>query len=155
SQISNSQPVEIWVGINGHTRAEILANLDAAIQLGADAAVIAPLAIEDLDESQIVRFFQRDITRLFESSKCELPILLYDNADIAAGRRAPHTRPRTVNQLPRLPGVCGIKVSASPRVIGNYTKAAFHYKLPGEFGIYTGNAILIFEIYRPSHTLLG
>jgi hypothetical protein len=39
------QLVEAWVGVNGSTRAEILDNLDAAIQLGADAAVIAPLAV--------------------------------------------------------------------------------------------------------------
>jgi hypothetical protein len=51
--------------------------------------------------------------------------------------------------------VRGIKVSASRRVIGNYTKAALHYKQPGEFGVYVGNAMLIFEMYRPSHDMLG
>jgi dihydrodipicolinate synthase/N-acetylneuraminate lyase len=150
-----SNPVEIWVGLNGHTRTEILANLDAAIQLGADAAVIAPLAIRDLPESDIVRFFQRDLTDLFESSRRELPVFLYDNADIAAPGRAPHIRTRIVKHLSRLPWVRGIKVSASRRVIGNYARAALHYKLPGEFGIYIGNAMLIFEMYRPSHSLLG
>lgn len=37
--------VEVWVGVNGLTQREVLDNLDAAIQLGADAAVIAPLAM--------------------------------------------------------------------------------------------------------------
>lgn len=153
----NPQLVEAWVGVNGKTRAEILSNLDLAIQLGVDAAVIAPLAIEDLSEQEIVRFFQRDITELLESALPpgrELPVFLYDNADIAAVGQPPHIRTHIVKHLSRLPWVRGIKVSASRRVIGNYTKAALHYKQPGEFGIYIGNAMLIFEMYRPSHTFL-
>jgi dihydrodipicolinate synthase/N-acetylneuraminate lyase len=151
----NPQSIEAWVGVNGTTRGEILANLDAAIQLRADAAVIAPLAIEDLDETEIIRFFQRDITDLFEASRHELPVFLYDNAEIAAPGRAPHIRTRIVKHLSRLPWLCGIKVSAPRHVLGNYTKAALHYKQPGEFGIYIGNAMLIFEIYRPSEGFFG
>jgi dihydrodipicolinate synthase/N-acetylneuraminate lyase len=148
-------PVEAWVGVNGKTRAEILSNLDLAIQLGADAAVIAPLAIEDLDETGIVHFFQRDLTNLIEASGRQLPIFLYDNADIAARGRAPHIRTRMIKDLSRLPWVCGLKVSAPRHVLGNYVKAALHYKEPGEFGIYIGNAMLIFEMYRPSRGLMG
>jgi dihydrodipicolinate synthase/N-acetylneuraminate lyase len=151
----NPQSAEAWVGVNGSTRAEILDNLDAAIQLGADAAVIAPLAIEDLAERDIVRFFQRDIANLIEASKSDLPIFLYDNADINAQGQPPHIRTRIVKHLSRLPWLRGIKVSASRRIIGNYTKAALHYKHPGEFDVYIGNAMLIFEMYRPSHGLLG
>ena len=76
--------VEAWVGVNGSTKSEVLSNLDLAIQLGADAAVIAPLAIADLNESDTVSFFQREITDLLESTRADLPVLLYDNADIAA-----------------------------------------------------------------------
>lgn len=155
SAIRHPQSVEAWVGVNGSTRAEILANLDAAIQLGADAAVIAPLAIEDLAERDIVRFFQRDITSLIEASNSDLPIFLYDNADISAPGQPPHIRTRIVKHLSRLPWLRGIKVSAPRRVLGNYTKAALHYKQPGEFGIYVGNAMLIFEMYRPSHGVIG
>ncbi len=154
SAIRNPQLVESWLGINGKTRAEILENLDAAIQLRADAAVIAPLAIEDLPEKDIVRFFQRDLTDLLEAHNSDLPVFLYDNADIAAAGQPPHIRTHIVKDLSRLPWVRGLKVSASRRVLGNYTRAALHYKLPGEFGIYIGNAMLIFELYRPSHTLL-
>jgi dihydrodipicolinate synthase/N-acetylneuraminate lyase len=149
------QSVEAWVGVNGATRAEILSNLDAAINLGTDAAVIAPLAIEDLPEHDIVRFFQRDIYDLLEATRSDLPIFLYDNADITAPGQPPHIRTRIVKHLSRLPWLRGIKVSASRRVIGNYTKAALHYKQPGEFGVYIGNAMLIFEMYRPSQGLLG
>jgi dihydrodipicolinate synthase/N-acetylneuraminate lyase len=154
---ARNQParIEAWVGVNGRTCAEILANLDTAIQLGADAAVIAPLAIEDLDETDIVRFFQREITNLLEWSNRELPVFLYDNADIAAPGRAPHIRTRVVKHLSRLPWIRGIKVSTPRRVLGNYLKAALHYKRPGEFGIYIGNAMLIFDIYRPGRGLIG
>jgi len=150
-----SPSVEAWIGVNGKTRSEILTNFDRAIRLGADAAVIAPLAVEDLAESEIVRFFQRDLTALQESAPNPIPVFLYDNADIAAPGHAPHIRTRIVKHLSRLPWVCGIKVSASRRVLGNYTKAALHYKLPGEFGIYIGNAMLIFETFRPNHGLIG
>jgi dihydrodipicolinate synthase/N-acetylneuraminate lyase len=147
--------VEAWVGVNGSTRAEVLANLDAAIQLRADAAVIAPLAITDLDERDTVRFFQNEITALLESSAREIPILLYDNADIAAPGRTPHIRTKIVKHLSRLPWIAGIKVSAPARVLGNYTKASLHFKHPGEFGIYVGNAMLIFNLYRLNQGFLG
>lgn len=147
--------VEAWVGVNGQTRAEVLTNLEAALSLGADAAVIAPLAIDDLRAEQIVPFFHREITTLIEASSREIPIFLYDNADIVASGNVPHVPTRIVKQLSRLPWVRGIKVSASRSVIGNYTRAAMHYKLPGEFGIYIGNAQLIFEIYRSGRGLLG
>jgi dihydrodipicolinate synthase/N-acetylneuraminate lyase len=117
--------------------------------------VIAPLAIADLNESETVSFFQREITDLLESTRADLPILLYDNADIAAPGHEPHIRTRTVKQLSRLEWIAGIKVSAPRRVLGNYTKAALHFKQPGEFGIYIGDAMLIFDWYRPREGFLG
>ena len=138
--------VEAWVGVNGKTKAEILTNLDAACQLGAAAAVIAPTAVEDLPVDEMVPFFQREITDLLETQRRSLPLFLYDNADIAAPGNAAHLPTAIVKRLSRLPSVCGIKVSASRRVLGNYMKAALHYRLPGEFGIYIGNAMLIFDL---------
>ncbi len=155
SKIQNPKSVEAWVGVNGATRAEVLTNLDAAIQLDADAAVIAPLAIADLDEHDIVRFFRRDLNDLIEASRRDLPVFLYDNADINAPNRTPHLRTHIVKELSRLPWIRGLKVSASRRVLGNYTKAALHFKQPGEFGIYIGNAMLIFDWYRPQRGLIG
>ena len=43
----------------------------------------------------------------------------------------------------------------SNKVLGNYTRAAKSFKDRGEFGIYIGNARLIFDIYRPYHGLIG
>lgn len=147
--------VEAWVGVNGNTRQEILENLDLAIQLGADAAVIAPTAIDDLHVDEMARFFQRQVNDLLEAQSREIPIFLYDNADIASPGNVPHIPTPVVKQLSRLPWVRGIKVSASMRELGNYMKAALHYKLPGEFGVYIGNAMLIFDLYRPKDGMVG
>jgi dihydrodipicolinate synthase/N-acetylneuraminate lyase len=159
SVVGGRQKVEVWIGVNGSTRAEVLTNFDAAIQLGADAAVIAPLAINDLEEGDITRFFLRDLNDLLEASGRDLPVFLYDNADINAPQynkpRVAHIRTHIVKDLSRLPWVRGIKVSASRRVLGNYTKAALHFKQPGEFGIYIGNAMLIFDWFRPRRGVLG
>ncbi len=159
SVVGGRQNVEAWIGVNGTTKNEVLTNFDAAIQLGADAAVIAPLAINDLDEGDIVRFFLRDLNDLLEASRRDLPVFLYDNADINAPQynkpRAAHIRTHIVKDLSRLPWICGIKVSASRRVLGNYTKAALHFKQPGEFGIYIGNAMLIFDWFRPRRGVIG
>jgi dihydrodipicolinate synthase/N-acetylneuraminate lyase len=148
-------PVEVWCGINGDTKQEILANLDLAIQLNADAAVIAPLAINDLDEHDIVRFFRREVNDLIEAAPHPIPVFLYDNTDINAPGRTDHIRTHIVKELSRLPWLYGIKVSASRAVLGNYTKAALHYKQPGEFGIYIGNAGLIFDWYHPQRGFMG
>jgi dihydrodipicolinate synthase/N-acetylneuraminate lyase len=61
----------------------------------------------------------------------------------------PHIRTRQVKAMSRLDFVRGIKVSARRRVLGNYRKAAAGFRERGEFGIYVGNAMLIFEIFRP------
>jgi dihydrodipicolinate synthase/N-acetylneuraminate lyase len=147
------QPVEAWVGVTAPTRSETLANLECAIEAKADAAVIAPLSIADL--GNLVLFFQRDVSDLFDRRGCWLPIFLYDNADIAADPRIPHIRTRDVKRLSRLPFVFGVKVSASRRVLGNYTKGAAHFKDKGEFGIYVGNAMLMFQVLKVEDGLLG
>ena len=51
--------------------------------------------------------------------------------------------------MSRLDFVRGIKVSARRKVLGNYTKAAAGFRERGEFGIYVGDAMLIFELFRP------
>ncbi len=145
--------VEAWVGITDRTRLHTLANLDIALELGADAGVIAPLSIEDIGD--VVRFFQRDVVHLFERKGKALPLFLYDNADIAINPRIPHIRTRDVKQLSRLDFICGMKVSASRKVLGHYTKASLHFNEKGAFGIYIGKASLIFEMFRPPRGVLG
>ena len=147
------QPIEAWVGITSETRAETLMNLECALDAGVDAVVIAPLSIHDLGD--IITFFQREVSDLFDRRGSWIPVFLYDNADIAADPRASHIRTRNVKQLSRLPFISGVKVSASRRVLGNYTKGALHFKDKGEFGIYIGNAMLMFQTFRLDDGLMG
>ena len=111
------------------------------MEAGAEAGVIAPLSINDAADLQ--DFFQREISDLFDHKGKSLPLFLYDNADIAFDPKHAHIRTRDVKKLSRLPFICGVKVSASRKVLGNYTKGAQHFKDQGEFGIYIGNAMLM------------
>ena len=139
--------VEAWAGITAHTPGETLENLEFAIEAGADAAVLAPLSIRGIDDP--VRFVQREVADLLDRRNRRIPVYLYDNADIAIDPKALHIRTSQVKAMSRLDFVRGIKVSGSRRVLGNYTRAAASFRERGEFGIYIGNAMLIFRIYRP------
>jgi dihydrodipicolinate synthase/N-acetylneuraminate lyase len=145
--------VEIWAGITARTPEETLENLDFAISSGVDAAVLAPLSIGGLEDP--VRFVARDVGDLLDARTHRIPVYLYDNADIAVDPKHPHIRTRQVKALSRLDFVRGIKVSAPRKVLGNYTKAAANFKERGEFGIYVGDAMLIFDIFKPRHGIWG
>lgn len=147
------RPIEAWAGVTAPTRAETMENLECALDARADAAVIAPLSIRDLGD--VTLFFQRDVSDLFDRAGRSLPVFLYDNADIAVNPRSPHIRTRDVKRLSRLPFIYGVKVSASRRVLGNYTKGASHFKDKGEFGIYVGNAMLMFSVFKMEAGLAG
>ncbi len=145
--------VEAWAGVTAPTARDTLENLDFAIAHGADAAVLAPLSIRGIDDP--VRFVARDVADLLDARERRIPVYLYDNADIAIDPKIPHIRTRQVKALSRLDFVRGIKVSASRRVLGNYTQAAAGFRDRGDFGIYVGNAMLIFELFRPHSGWLG
>ncbi len=147
ARASAAKKIEAWAGITAHTRADTLDNLNHAIRAGADAVVVAPLSIKDVE--QPAEFVERDIGAIFERAGRMLPLFLYDNADIAAPGKAQHLHTRDVKAMARLPYVRGIKVTASKTVIGNYTRAASHFKLAHEFVIYAGNAHLIFDLFAP------
>jgi dihydrodipicolinate synthase/N-acetylneuraminate lyase len=145
--------LEAWAGITAHGPEETLENLEFAIEHGADAAVLAPLSIRGIDDP--VRFVARDVADLLDRRPRRIPVMLYDNAEIAVDPKVPHIRTRQVKAMSRLDFVRGIKVSARRKVLGDYTKAAASFRERGEFGIYVGNAMLIFEIFRPRSPLLG
>lgn len=150
---SGGPAVESWAGVTAPTAEDTLANLEFAIDCGVDAAVLAPLSIQGVDDP--VRFMLRDVADLLDARPRRIPIFLYDNADIAIDPKVPHIRTKQVKAMSRLDFVRGIKVSASNKVLGNYTRAAKSFKDRGEFGIYVGNAKLIFDIYRPYEGLTG
>ncbi len=140
--------VEVWAGVTAPTPEETLENLDFAIaHPGVEAAVLAPLSIRGIDDP--VRFVARDVADLLDARPRRIPVFLYDNADIAVNPQAPHIRTRQVKALSRLDFVRGIKVSAPPKVLGNYRRAAAHFRERGEFAIYVGDALQIFDIFRP------
>ena len=140
-------PVEAWAGVTSSSPEETLETLDFAIAAGADAAVLAPLSIRGVDDP--VRFVARDVADLIDARSRRIPIYLYDNANIAVDPAIPHIRTRQVKAMSRLDFVRGIKVSAPKKVLGNYTKAAESFRERGEFGIYVGDAMLIFDLFRP------
>jgi len=146
-------PVEAWAGVTAHSAKDTLENLEFAIEHGADAAVLAPLSIEGVDDP--VRFLRRDVSDLLDARRRRIPVYLYDNADIAINPKVPHIRTRQVKAMSRLDFVRGIKVSASRRVLGNYTKAAAGFRDRGEFGIYVGNAMLIFDLFKTYSGFFG
>jgi dihydrodipicolinate synthase/N-acetylneuraminate lyase len=147
-------PVEVWAGITASSPEETLENLDFSIaNPGVDAAVLAPLSIRGLADP--VRFVARDVADLLDARSRRIPVYLYDNADIAVNPKVPHIRTRQVKALSRLDFVRGVKVSAPRKVLGNYTRAAAHFRERGEFGIYVGDAMLIFELFRPTQGVLG
>ena len=147
------EQVEVWAGITAHAPVATLENLEAAIAAGADAAVLAPLSIRGLADP--VGFVAREVADLLDAAPRRIPVYLYDNADIAADPKLPHIPTRQVKALSRLDFVRGIKVSASRKVLGNYTRAAAGFRERGEFGVYVGNALLIFEIFWPRSGFLG
>ena len=146
-------PIEAWAGVTGSSAEETINNLKCAVEAGANAAVIAPLSIPGLGD--LVQFFQREVSALFDRLGRWVPVFLYDNADIAANPRAAHIRTRDVKRLSRLQFIFGIKVSAPRRVLGNYTKGASHFKDKGEFGIYVGDAMLMFQVFRLQEGVTG
>jgi dihydrodipicolinate synthase/N-acetylneuraminate lyase len=145
--------VEAWAGVTAPTARETLENLDFAIEHGADAAVLAPLSIQGIGDP--VRFVAHDVADLLDSRDRRIPVYLYDNAEIAVDPKVAHIRTRQVKALSRLDFVRGIKVSGSRRLLGNYTQAAAGFRERGEFGIYVGNAMLIFDLFRPHGGWLG
>jgi dihydrodipicolinate synthase/N-acetylneuraminate lyase len=151
--LAEADHVECWAGITAATCGETLANATAAIAAGADALVLAPLAVRDVGDA--VRFVARDLADLLDASARRLPVYLYDNAAIATDPDRTHLRTKQVKALSRLDFVRGIKVSAPRKVLGNYTRAARNFRERGAFGIYVGDAMLIFELFRPRHGLAG
>ena len=145
--------VELWAGITAPSPEETLENLEVAIAAGAAAAVLAPLSIQGIHDP--VRFVAREVADVLDAQSRRIPIYLYDNADIAVDPNIPHLRTRQVKALSRLDFVRGIKVSAPRKVLGNYTKAAASFNERGEFAIYVGDAMLIFDLFRPRTGIAG
>ena len=144
--------VEAWVGITAGDLHDTLETLELALDVGADAAVIAPLAIPDAPHP--VELMRRTVADFLDARSARIPIYLYDNPDIARVSET-HLRTQWVKELSRLDFVRGIKVSTNARRLGNYTKAARHFRDLGAFHIYVGNALYILEMMQPRSGVWG
>ena len=87
-EANGSSAVESWAGVTAPTARDTLANLEYAIDCVVDAAVIAPLSIEGVEDP--VRFMLRDVSDLLDTKTRRIPLFLYDNADIAIDPAVPH-----------------------------------------------------------------
>lgn len=137
-------PIEAWAGVTAPTKAETLENLALAVQLKAEMAVIAPLAINDLPLKELVGFFRRDVAALVPADG-SLTISLYDNPDIAVPTTVRHTPVAIIEELRALPFVVSLKASTSRDVMQSYLRAALPNGSPGSLDLYIGNASLLFE----------
>ncbi|MCE2392155.1 MAG: dihydrodipicolinate synthase family protein [Proteobacteria bacterium] len=151
-ELDPGEAVEAWVGVTARSTAETLETLELALEVGADAAVLAPLAVGDAADP--VRLVARDVADFLDARSRRLPVFLYDNAEIAAGEVG-HLRTRWVKALSRLDFVRGIKVTAAPRRLGHYAKAARQFRDLGAFGFYVGNPPYVLEWMRPRQGAWG
>jgi arabinose-5-phosphate isomerase len=145
--------VPLWMGCSAHHAGEVVANLELALKLGASAAVVAPLGVQDVPDN--LALFHRHITPLFQRLGKGLPVFLYDNPSEYRRGTQDHLRTREVKQLSRLDYVCGVKVTGSPQMAGNYLRGARQFKARHEFGVYLGIAVQAFDFFQPSQGMLG
>lgn len=146
ARLPAGRPAGAWAGVTAPTKSETLENLELAVHIQADMAVIAPLAIEDLALTDVAQFFQRDVAARLGRDP-SVAIGLYDNPDIAARSAAARNIPvALVETLSDLPFITGLKSSASREVLQNYLRVFAKKPSPNEFDLYVGNAALIFEL---------
>lgn len=157
---AHADSVEAWAGATAPTKSETLENISYAGQLGAEMAVVAPLAIDDLPLENIVEFFEREVAAQVKRYP-DMGVALYDNPDIAAPKsRARNLPVGIVARLSELPFVVCLKASTSRDVLQDYLRVALggddraasvniaaplSPTLPRPFEVFVGNAPLIFE----------
>lgn len=142
-------PVASWAGVTAPGRDETLANLQCALAAGADAAVIAPLAIRGVDDP--VAFIREEVGRVMAHER--LPIYLYDNEEIAVDPARPYLTPEEADSLARLDFVRGIKVSAPIDIVDHHLRSSAERVERGapHHAVYVGYASLVFELFdRPT-----
>jgi len=151
--LSGGRGPRLWAGVNDRAAEGVVSNLEHAVKLGAAAAVVAPLAVEDIPDAGAL--FHRHISPLYRRLGRGVPIFLYDNPDVYRLGRQDRLRTREVKQLARLDYICGVKVTADARAAGNYLKGARNFKARHEFGVYLGRALQAFPFFSPVRGPLG
>ncbi len=140
--LKGSHRARHWAGLSAATEGELLSNLEGALGRAYSAVIVDPMATQGVLDP--VEFFLRRWSPVMERSGRKLPLILEDSG---MGERL---RVRDLKRLARLDYLVGLKLSAAPSVFSDYIKAARHYKTREQFGIYLGNAGLIFQLFKPS-----
>ncbi len=140
-----------WVGVTAPAAGETLACIDVALEAGADALVIAPLAISGLADP--VAFVRDEVApRLCEQP--DVPLYLYDNAEIAVDAAHPLLDAASLRALAALDCVHGIKISAPRDVVERaMTELDTAPAAARSFEVYIGYASLSFDIARSTGAL--
>ena len=138
--LASAAGVEAWAGITAPTRAR-RSRTSTSRSAGADAACGAALD----RRRRATRCASSRATSAPARSRTRRLRCTSTTTRTSRARKSPHIRTRQVKAMSRLDFVRGIK--APRKVLGNYTKAA-RTSRRGEFGIYVGDAMLIFELFR-------
>lgn len=144
-KLDTEQKVGSWVGVTSETKAETLENLRLAIDLKADMAVIAPMAIGDLDPQDAVRFFLDDVRGVLNDHGF-IEIGLYENADIALhGTNGGLLTFDQIREIIDMPFIACAKASADQATLTQYIR---EFSIDGRLDLqfYFGNAPMIFEM---------
>ncbi|HEY2933019.1 MAG TPA: dihydrodipicolinate synthase family protein [Acidobacteriota bacterium] len=145
---------EAWPVINGSTVSQTLENLRLAIRLKVDSAVVAPLAVADLEREDIPKFLGEIISIVKEHSP-RMPVCLYENPEIAKHENLTLLPPDLLRRLCEAPEVGGIKVSAGADVVQSMLANLRLLHRDNLLEIYLGYATLIFSMDVPNSPIAG
>jgi dihydrodipicolinate synthase/N-acetylneuraminate lyase len=145
SEIQRRHPVASWAGITAPTANETIDNLSLACDCGADAVVLSPLAIPGVADP--VEFVRREIVARIERGPRSVPVLLYDNADIAADPARPYLSSAEIDALGRLDAIRGIKLSAPLEIVRRHAQAITALPASMQPALLVGYGSQIFDLF--------
>ena len=136
---------EAWPVVNGSSVSQTLDNVRLAAQLKVDTAVVAPLAIADLEREDIADFLGEVISIIDEYPE-RARLCLYENPEIAKHENLTLLPPDLVRKLGGISDIRGMKISAGADVVKSILEnlRGLHRKEP--FEVYVGYATLIFSM---------
>jgi len=145
AEIQRRHRVASWAGITAPSASETIDNLLLARDCGADAVVVSPLAI--LGVADPVDFVRSEIVARISRGPRFVPVLLYDNADIAVDPARPYLSRQEIAELGRLDAVRGIKLSAPLEIVRHHAEAIAALPESSRPTLLVGYGAQIFELF--------
>ena len=143
---------EAWPVVNGMTSDQTLENLKTALAVGVDRIFIAPLAIENLEVEHITAFMQKAAAI---ASGRPLPVCLYENPEISAHATCRLLPPPIMQQLCRIPGVAGLKISVDLEEVKRLLRMIEEINERSVTAVYLGNEQAPFSLDLSTPLLRG